>query len=116
MIKLVFSLGVIGVLANALVANKAPKAKPSTLQINDVFETKAVTYLLGSPDEVANAITDTANRQNWDPNLKEIQKISDDTFKLTYEGTNGNTYSETSKFTFLLDNSNFIIQEQVNND
>ena len=48
------------------------------------FDIKCVSYLVASPEEIANIITDEKNRKNWDPSLKSIEKVADDTFRLTY--------------------------------
>ena len=40
---------------------------------------KVVTYLIGSPDEVAITLTDERNRHLWDPNIKAVVKKGEDT-------------------------------------
>jgi len=45
---------------------------------------KAVTYLVGSPDEVAHALLDEKQRMQWDPRLRSFVKTAEDTFKATY--------------------------------
>ena len=117
LVKLFAGVGIISVLTKALLSNKQAERK-SYLQVNEQFETKAVTYLLGSPDEIATFLTDVNQRANWDPNLKSIEKVGDDTFKLSYSEINGSlsTYTETVKYNFIVEkDGNFIIQELVNN-
>ena len=116
LVKLFAGLGVISLLAKTLVSGKNAE-KRSPLQINEPFETKAVTYLLGSPDEIATALTDVTTRISWDPNVKSIEKSGEDTFKIQYEGANGSIYAETIKYNFILDKEGgFVIQELVNNE
>ena len=60
--------------------------------MNESFNVKAVSYVIGSPDEVANALTEEKTRQLWDPNLKSMEKLFGDAYKLTYTSsthTNG---------------------------
>jgi hypothetical protein len=42
------------------------------------IEVKAVTYLLATPEEVANALVDEKTRAQWDPHTKSVQKKGDD--------------------------------------
>jgi len=35
---------------------------------------KVVTYLIATPDEIANALTDEKVRPQWDMNVKSIEK------------------------------------------
>jgi hypothetical protein len=47
---------------------------------------------------------DIATRKAWDPSLKIIEKLGDDTLKLTYQHANDfSNYTETVKYSFVLD-------------
>lgn len=52
--------------------------------IKDAFDLKTVTYLIGSPDEIANALVNEKTRSLWDPNLKSVQRNNQDVIQLNY--------------------------------
>jgi hypothetical protein len=53
-------------------------AKITELSIPSTIEVKAITYLLATPDEVANALVDEKSRSQWDPHTKNVVKKGDD--------------------------------------
>ena len=75
------------------------------------FDIKTVSYLVASPEEIANIMTDEKNRKNWDPSLKSIEKVGDDSYRLTYQGGELNSFIiEQVKYNFILDgDGNYLI-------
>ena len=57
----------------------SPKA-----HVKEPFDMKVVTYLTGSPDEIANCLMNEKQRSLWDPALKMMTKIGDDKYKIIY--------------------------------
>ncbi|CDW89743.1 start domain containing protein [Stylonychia lemnae] len=114
--KLLLGLLTLGVLGKQLV-NKSSR-KNLKQNLIESFDVKSVTYLVASPDEIANILTDEKTRQFWDPCLKSVEKLADDTFKLTYQGGELNSFIiETVKYNFVLDGEgNYLIQEKINSD
>jgi hypothetical protein len=85
--------------------------------IDSFFDQKSLTYLIASPDEIANALVDEKIRPLWDPNVQSITKLGDDNLKVIYNPkTNQNPITETLKYNFIVDKEgNYIIRETVNN-
>lgn len=51
--------------------------KSAKSSMKEVFDLKSITYVIGSPDEVATALLDEKQRHLWDPSLKEAVKTPD---------------------------------------
>jgi len=45
---------------------------------------KAVTYLIATPEEVLNALTDEKLRPLWDNSVKTVEKQLEDCIRVTY--------------------------------
>ena len=56
-------------------------------------------------------MTDEKNRKNLDPSLKSIEKVGDDSYRLTYQGGELNSFIiEQVKYNFILDgDGNYLI-------
>lgn len=59
-----------------------------------------------TPDEVATALIDEKIRPSWDPNIKSINKQSQNCISVTYFSHEGFSSSETLKYTLQLQKDN----------
>ncbi len=86
--------------------------------LKEAFELKTVTYLIGSPDEIANALVDEKTRSMWDPNVKTIIRNNDDTIKITYGAHSLVPLNETINYSFICDKEgqHYFISEFVNGE
>ncbi len=109
-IKLVSGLGIISILTTMIFQSNPVEKIHDINKIKETFETKVITYLLGTPDEIAQALVDEKTRAAWDPNVSKIQKITDDTIKMIYSNSQNESLTELLKYTFLIDKEgNYII-------
>jgi hypothetical protein len=88
------------------------------VSIKESFEQKTVTYLIGSPDEIANALVDEKTRSLWDPNVKTVARNNDETIKITYGALNQTPLNETIQYSFVCDKEgqHYFISEFVNGE
>ena len=61
--------------------------KPS---VTEGFSIKLLTYILGTPDEIANLLENAEKRTLWDPEVEQATKVGKDSISLRYS-----TYTET---------------------
>jgi hypothetical protein len=71
---------------------------------------KLLTYIIGTPDEIANLFENTAARKLWDPMVTDCQKVSEGTFNIRY-----GQMSETKQYFSAMTSGTFHIVEKVNN-
>lgn len=62
--------------------------------VNFNFDVKAISYMMATPDEISTALIDPSQRLQWDNGLTALEKIGDDSIRLTYENADGSTYQE----------------------
>jgi hypothetical protein len=59
--------------------NEQPPLKGDHIKQN--FDMKVVTYVIATPDEIANALINEKQRPEWDLNVQSISKQGEDCFK-----------------------------------
>lgn len=85
------------------------------------FNVKAVTWVMATPDEISNALTDPVQRPQWDSSISAISKQSPESIQITYKGIDGlSTHTENIKVDFFMDKASVagshFIQEYVNGE
>lgn len=74
-VKAVIALLLVGVLGKMLLSSRNSadcNNNSPNLSIKDNFNIKAVTYLVGTPEEISFALIDEKLRPLWDPRIKSI--------------------------------------------
>eukprot|EP00347_Sterkiella_histriomuscorum_P015068 403358431 len=115
--KLVLGVSAIGILGIQLTSSSKHDRKQLIKQLTESFNVKSVSYVIASPDEVANALTDEKMRQLWDPSLKSIEKTGENNYKLIYTSADqSQVLSESISFSFVQDiaTQSYFIQEKIN--
>lgn len=89
LVKLFIGLCTMAYLTKIMMREKSGKTALANLKIiKENLYIKNATYLLASPDEIANALTDPLIRPQWDPSISSVIKTSEDTIKVTYQNVN----------------------------
>jgi len=73
-ISFLLFLSLLNVLKKSIMKVQYP-VKPA---IKEPFTMKIVSYLIASPEEVANTLVDEKVRHLWDPNVKSVVKKDED--------------------------------------
>lgn len=68
--------------------------------VSEDFNMKVVTYLLATPDEIANVLMDPDKRAQWDPDLVSATANGTNSYRATYRTNN---YTETLTYSAVLD-------------
>lgn len=87
--------------------------------VSEAFNIKAVTYVMATPDEIAQALADPVQRQLWDPQVQSVTKSSSDNLSVTYTSPEGVAFSENLKVDMYLDKTatgSHFIAENVNGE
>jgi len=70
-------------------------------QLKESFDMKTITYIVGTPDEIANALLNEKTRSLWDPNAKSATKTGDNSIKIVYNTSD--SFSEAFTYQFVCD-------------
>jgi len=79
-------------------------------KVNEAFQVKLLTYIIGTPDEIANILDKSdKNRKLWDPQCEDCTRLNAGQFALRY-----GAFSEKKEYLNAMMKGSFLVVEKVN--